>query len=265
MFQINNPMSILKVLDKSNCGKCNENTCLAFAAAVARGQKSINECPGIPDDIKSRFTNQQVKQNQPERTEDMLDRLKSEFTNISLEIVADKLGGIYKDGQLSLKVCGKNVNIDSEGNFHSDIHLHSWLTLPVLDYIVQGKGQYPSGKWLSFREFKNGQNWHNFFVQRCEKPIKKIADNYTDLFEDMLHIFNGKKVDNYHNSDISLVLYPLPKLPVLFCYWKPEDGLESDFHIYFDSTADNNLSMDGLYVITAGLAVMFDKICLTHN
>jgi hypothetical protein len=72
-------------------------------------------------------------------------------------------------------------------------------------------------------------------------------------------------VDNYHDSDISLVLYPLPKLPVLFCYWKLEDGLESDFHIYFDSTADNNLSMDGLYVITAGLAVMFDKISLTHN
>ena len=59
----------------------------------------------------------------------------------------------------------------------------------------------------------------------CEKPLKRIADAYTDLFEDMLHIFSAKQVKNVHDSDISIVLYPLPKVPVLICYWRPEEGI----------------------------------------
>jgi hypothetical protein len=29
----------------------------------------------------------------------------------------------------------------------------------------------------------------------------------------MLHIFNGKQVENHYQPDISLILHPLPKLP----------------------------------------------------
>ncbi|MFO7667748.1 MAG: (Fe-S)-binding protein [Desulfobacterales bacterium] len=37
-------MEIFKLLEKSNCRECNEPTCLAFAAAVFKGQRQINEC-----------------------------------------------------------------------------------------------------------------------------------------------------------------------------------------------------------------------------
>ena len=43
MPQLNNPMDILKILDKSNCRKCDEATCLAFAAAVARGKRALDD------------------------------------------------------------------------------------------------------------------------------------------------------------------------------------------------------------------------------
>ena len=71
-----------------------------------------------------------------------------------------------------------------------------------------------------------------FLSERCEKPLKKVADTYTDLFEDMIHLFNGRQVENHYASDISLVLHPLPKVPILICYWKPEDDLESDLNSF---------------------------------
>ena len=40
-------MEIFTLLDKSNCRKCNEKTCLAFAAAVFQGRKDITECPKL--------------------------------------------------------------------------------------------------------------------------------------------------------------------------------------------------------------------------
>ncbi|MFH1350796.1 MAG: (Fe-S)-binding protein, partial [Pseudomonadota bacterium] len=44
MSPLNNPVEILKLLDKSNCRRCNEATCLAFAAAVFKGKKRLDEC-----------------------------------------------------------------------------------------------------------------------------------------------------------------------------------------------------------------------------
>jgi len=122
-----------------------------------------------------------------------------------------------------------------------------------------------SGKWVPLRELKGGKDWYRLFGQRCEKPLKKVADTYTDLFNDMLHIFNGRQVEDHYQSDISLVLYPLPLVPILICYWRPEDGLESSLNIFFDSTAEDNLNIEAIYALAAGLVRMFEKIALTHG
>ena len=92
-----------------------------------------------------------------------------------------------------------------------------------------------------------------------------MADTYTDLFNDMLHIFNGRQVEDHYQSDISLVLHPLPLVPILICYWKPEDGLESSLNMFFDSTAEDNLNIESIYALGTGLVRMFEKIALTHG
>lgn len=81
----------------------------------------------------------------------------------------------------------------------------------------------------------------------------------------MIYIFNGKEVERHYDSDISLVLYLLPRVPILICYWKPEDGLESDLNFFFDSTADKNLDIKFLYGRVAGLVTMLEKITLRHG
>ena len=77
------------------------------------------------------------------------------------------------------------------------------------------------------------------------RSLKKLADNYTDFFDDIVHMFNGKKVDKRFESDVSVVLYPLPLVPIMICYWKPDDGLGSSLNLFFDnnnvdSSDDNN-------------------------
>jgi hypothetical protein len=142
-----------------------------------------------------------------------------------------------------------------------------------------------SGKWVPLRELKKGKNWYRLFGQRCEKPLKRVADTYTDLFEDLIHIFNGRQVEKHYAADISLVLYPLPKVPILICYWKPEDGLESSLNIFFDSTAEDkpedglesslniffdstaedNLKIESIFALSVGLVRMFEKLALRHG
>lgn len=46
-------LEIFKHLPKTNCGKCGQPTCLAFAMKLAQKQASLDECPGISDEGKA--------------------------------------------------------------------------------------------------------------------------------------------------------------------------------------------------------------------
>ena len=266
MSSVQNPMDIYKLLDKSNCRDCGEATCLAFAAAVFTGKRQLNECPRLSNEIVERFAGDvEIRAPVDQDLEELVAQLKKEISALDFPSAAQRLGTRFCNDKLTIKVFGKDFSVDSKGNPSSDIHVHPWVTIPILTYIISGAGIPVSGTWVPFRELRSGKTWFRLFEQRCEKPLKRVADVYTDLFEDMLRIFNGRQVENHYASDISLVLHPLPKVPLLICYWKPEGQLESDLHIFFDLTAEDNLGIEGIYALGTGLVRMFEKIALRHG
>ncbi len=267
MQPLQSPVEILRILNKSNCRDCHEATCLAFSAAVFKGNKNLNECPHLETNVLERYCVPEKSHNinnQPDQ-EQILNDLQRKIELLDLSSAVARTGGTFNNNKLTINVLGKEVSIDTAGNFFSDIHIHAWLTVPMMAYILEGKDKPLTGSWLPLRELPHGKDWQRFFEHRCEKPLKKIADTYTDLFADMLHIFRAKQINNLHGSDISIVLYPLPKLPILICYWKPEDGMDSSLHLFFDSSAEDHLKIDAIYLLCTGLVIMFEKMAITHG
>jgi hypothetical protein len=266
MAQIQNVMEIFKLLDKSNCRKCNEATCLAFAAAVFRGVRQLDDCPMLKPEITALFggTGKKPKALEQDAQEAIL-QLQKQVETVDLAEAANRLDGRYRNGKLTLKILGKDFSVDSKGNFYTDIHVHGWVVLPVLSYILEGKGTPVSGNWVPLRELDGGKDWYRLFGQRCEKPLKKLVDTHTDLFETIMHLFSGHQVGRQFDSDISVVLHPLPKVPILISYWKPDDGLESDLHLFFDESSEENLNIEAIYTLGTGLVVMFEKIAQRHG
>ena len=266
MTRIQNAMEIFKLLEKSNCRKCNELTCLAFAAAVFKGTRQIEECPELAPDIVALYSDGKQKgRTMDQDAEENILRMQQKIEKIDLAEAASLLGGVYSKGKLTLKILGKDFSVDQKGRCSSDIHINSWVTAPVLQYILEGSGSPVSGNWVPLRELEGGKDWYRLFGQRCEKPLKKVADTYTDLFEHLVRLFNGRQVEGHFDSDISVVLHPLPKVPMLICYWKPEDGLDSDLHLFFDDTVEANLSIEYLYALATGLVLMLEKIAQRHG
>ncbi len=261
-----NAMEIFKLLDKSNCRKCNEQTCLAFASKVFLGQKSLDLCPNLDADIFANYSGSAGKKTSMDEAADaLLSDLKDQIQSCDLKQAASRIGGEYANDRLTIRIFGKPFSIDFSGRMFSDIHINPWIAGPVLGYILNCKGVPLTGNWVPFRELDGGREKNALFVQRSEKSLKQIADKYTGFFEDLILIFNGKKTNNHYESDISLVLYPLPKLPMLICYWKPEDDMASDLHLFFDASADMNANIDIVYGIGAGIVVMFEKISMKHG
>ncbi len=259
-------MQIYNLLAKTDCKQCGEATCLAFAAAVFRGQRDLEECPFVSEDILERYKGQVGKKSDYEH--DMykaMYSLQKEVPQIDLSEAAKRTGGRLIQNKLIIKVMGKDFSVDSQGKFNADIHTNPWVGIPVLRYILYGMGKEPAGKWTPLRELPEGRVRAGLFEQRCEKPLKRLADEYTGLFQDMLDIFNAKQVNERFEADISILLYPLPKVPMLICYWQPDEGLDSSLHIFFDVTSTDNIGIDGVFAIGSGLAQMFEKLARRHG
>jgi hypothetical protein len=266
MTQLTNAMEIFKVLPRTNCKDCRVPTCFAFAAAVFKGDQRLEECPHVDRAALETFSVENSDSRTLEREEQQaLAELRQQIGNVDLASSAERLGASFSGDKLSIRVLGKDFHVDSQGIITSECHVHGWITLPILNYVISSAGKPVSGNWVPLRELKNGAAWGPLFGQRCEKPLKRVADLHTDLFEHMIHIFSAKPAPNAFNSDVAVILHPLPKIPMLICYWKPDGGMESSLNIFFDDTAEDNLIIDSLYRLAAGLTIMFEKIAVTHG
>ncbi len=266
MTELNNAMEIFKILPRTNCKDCKVPTCFAFAASVFKGEKKLAECRHIEKTILDNYTIENSDSRTLEREEvQMLKSLRKKVCDIDLASSAERLGATFSGDKLSIKCLGKDFHLDTTGRVTSAIHVHGWITVPLLNYVLSCAGKDASGNWVPMRELKNGATWAGLFGQRCEKPLKQVADTYTDLFEHMIQVFNAKRAPNAFDSDIAVILHPLPRIPVLICYWKPDDGMESSLNVFFDDTAEENLDIDSIYRIATGMVMMFEKIAITHG
>ncbi len=259
-------MEIFRLLEKSNCQECGRKTCLAFAGAVYTGQKSIQDCPRLAPEVIARFRGEDPTAEAGEQNgEDYLENLLSAVRQTDLAAAADRIGARYENGRLALKIMGKNFKVDAHGRLSADIHVNPWVAVPFLQYVLNARGTPASGKWVSLRELAEGKERYPLFQKRCETAMQRVADIYPDLFNDMVHLFNARQVPRQFQSDISVVLEPLPKVPIMICYWRPEDGMASNLKVFFDAAADQNLDIGALFTLGTGLATMFEKLALRHG
>lgn len=261
-----NAMEVFAVLDKSNCRKCGEKTCLAFAGAVFLGERRIDECPTLDQRHIERFAvePQCGASTDPEQDEYIV-FLREALVKCTYEEVAERIAGQCLNEELIVTVLGKKFGVDKNGTFLTDLHVLPWLVIPVLDYMLHCKGAPIAGDWISFREIAGGKEKYALFKKRGEDVLKQLADKYTDFFDDIVHMFSGVEVDRQFRADVSVVLYPLPLVPVMICYWKPEEGMASSLNLFFDSTVDDNLGLESAFFLGTGLSQMIEKIAAHHG
>ncbi|MFP4572302.1 MAG: DUF3786 domain-containing protein [Desulfobacterales bacterium] len=261
MAHFNNPMEIFKLTDGSNCRACNEKTCMAFAVSVFKGKKSLDQCPRISQEALEKYGAEvETPDTIDEFMQEAIEELARKIPEIDLSEASSRTGGHFDGSRLTIRIMGKAFSVDTEGNLSADIHVNAWIAVPFLNYVLYSKGAPLTGEWITFREIRGGPERLNHFYQTGEKPLKRLADTYPDLFSDMLELFNGRRADTHIDADISVVLYPLPLLPVMFCYWHSEEGMDSSLHIFFDRSADQNLDAESIYTLITGMVKMFEKI-----
>ena len=259
------PLNVYKILPQTNCRKCLLPSCLAFAAAIVAGSKKLEDCPELDQATKAsfaaRYQNPRTREvNQAE----FIDKLQKKMAGLDLAAVAPLIGATVKGDTIIINSLGKDFVLDRQGNMTSECHIIPWVLAPLLSYITHKSHAEISGNWISFREIKGGIEWQGLFTSRCEEPLRKLADDNPDLLTDLIALFMGKTID-WYEADIALILYPLPKIPILVCYQAPEADLQSKLTIFFDACCSTNLHIKSIFTLCSGLVQMFDKIAEHHR
>ncbi len=266
MSRLNTPLDVYKLLSRANCGECGIATCMAFAVAVIRQEKQLGDCPRLDRSIPEQFSGRIKPQVNLERIQQEQRRqLQEAASTIDLLSRTEATGGRTRGESLVITCLGKDFEVDPAGRVSSSCHTHAWFSIPLLDYILTSSGCEVSGRWVPLRELPNGRTWSRLFEQRCEKPLKQLADSHNELFEDLIALFSAASSFNTLDADISVVLYPLPRVPLLICYRKPEGDMESKLHLFLDETAESHLHIESLFTLATGIVMMLEKIMLRHT
>jgi len=261
------PLDILKLLPGTNCGDCGERTCLAFATAVVRKNRLAGDCPHLEAGVVARLESQVTTQStMEEKQQERLEGLRRKLEKVDLATRAEILGGRLNpvSGELTLNCLGKEFSVDAGGRIQSQCHTHAWFSIPFLSYIIFGQGLTPAGDWMTFRNLRNGTDWDAFFDEQCTYKLKRLVDVHDELFGNLISAFGASRAEKHLDADITVVLHPFPKVPMMVCYWRPEEDLDSELRVFFDRTADENLTTEAVFGLGTGIVRMLEKISERH-
>ncbi len=265
MAVVKNALEVFTRLPGSNCRECGEKTCLAFAGAVYLGSRKIGECPHLEPAVRRQFAADATARKPADEQQACIEALRRQVAGVDLAAAAERVGGRWQDGRLTVQILGKPFAIDQTGSFHTQLHTIPWVVVPLLEYILHCPGIPPKGEWIPYREMAGGKEKYPLFKKRGEDVLRDLADRYPDFFNDIVHMFDGRQVEEQFAADISVVLHPLPLVPMMLCYWQADEGLGSTLNLFFDRSADRNLGADPLFSLGSGFAMMLEKLAGHHG
>jgi hypothetical protein len=266
MGKAKNALEIYTILEKSNCRECGEKTCLAFAGAVFRGVRRLADCPKLGVEVAGRYA-MDAEDEEPnlDRLEASILAMKKDAAALDFAATAGRVGGQLQNAILQVRMLGKLIGLHKDGSISTDLHHNPWVVVPFLHYLLTCRGSAVTETWISFRELPGGKEKYALFKKQGEDVLLQLADRYPEFFNDVIHMFDGRMVAKQFAADVSVVLYPLPLVPVMICYWRPEDGLGSTLNIYFDQSAIDNIGYDMAFSLCTGVAMMLKKIAAHHG
>lgn len=263
------PLDILRRTPKSNCGSCGFSTCLAFAAAVARGGESTQRCPHLDraglvlPEIRSKDFEKLSEQVMAEQDQLLVATLKQKIAAVDLAFLAPRLGGEWlpETGQLHLRYLDRIVLISHQKIcfVESGQVLDHRDQILLYNYISSGGGRLPKEDWVGMESLPNSiskiKTLAVYSEQRIARLLSGLPSDFLFKMGKQLNALSAS-AELAGSATAGLIIPVLPMLPQFVLFWEeePEDGFEAKVKILFDRHVLDFLDLESLVFSAERLA-----------
>jgi hypothetical protein len=98
----------------------------------------------------------------------------------------------------------------------------------------------------SFKELPNSAPYHGAFTARAEQSLAAHAPAISDWRTQIVECFSGHLNDDAPSGDFSFTLYPLPRIPLYYIIYLPDEEFPAAVTCLFAADAASQLPVDGL-------------------
>jgi len=170
---------------------------------------------------------------------------------IDLDSIAERLGGRVEKDEMVLSFFGQPYRISSRGitdpfgkqpPMGISVVLCKYLLLcPAIPSLDK--------EWVSYRDFKNTAPLVHSFINHAERPI---VQNYSNRLKDLAAAckkLGGKDPGLDLNYQLIMILYPLPKVPLLLLFDDVDEEFPAQCKVLFERRAEHYLDPECLAII----------------
>jgi hypothetical protein len=257
-----NPLDILKLVPKTNCGECGYAACLAFAANVAKSGEDPKKCPYINLqglNLDTLGTTKLDKMSE-ERDYELIRHLKSKIHSLDFKEIAARLGASLspgKDSALLFPYLAQDILLSKtqlllNGREPEDPRDQ----ILIYNYVHSASHTTPSGDWVGLESLPNTISKVRTLATYCEERLAQLFSGRPP--EEILgycSMLHGETVSDSSATAASIIPV-LPMVPQQLLFWdeEPDDGFEAKVKILYDARVLDHLDVESLVFSSERLA-----------
>jgi hypothetical protein len=153
-----------------------------------------------------------------------------------------------RDGyRLAFAAFGEECSLDPHGVLLSGMPDLGPRGLIISLYAVHSKGEpIMLEPFKAFKDLPGSMPYQGAFAVNSERVLVPHVLKIKERSEKIIQAFHGQKGAAGAAGDFSLLLYPLPKIALLFVFYLPDEDFPASATCLFSANAISFMPLDGL-------------------
>jgi len=179
----------------------------------------------------------------------LINEAREELAKVNPQELARRGGLTFHEGWLELPLLGRVYSIrwpELSPTAPNGEACPEELQILLLDYLKNGDGAPPTGRWIGFRELPDGGfYWRAFQGYSGDQLVRDLGGD-VEAFHRASITLGGETLDM---GDASYTFRALPQLPMAVVWWAGDEEFPAKASALFDETASHYLPTDGLAIL----------------
>jgi len=248
-------VEIYRLLPKTNCGKCGLPSCFGFAAKLATGQASPDDCAFMPEAGREALRKADIGQRDSPGTvyEQALASLQPRVRALDFEKVASQFGVVLIDaGKIEIKFLNENYMITKERiTDPAGREPKPWISILIYNHLCMPDPPPPSDEWITFSSIPASHAKDKAWAGHVEEVIANHFTGKVDALKAACGRFGGVPANAQGNHDAAYAFRFFPNYPALLLFSDavPDEDFPAQCRLLLDKTAPRYLDIESIVVL----------------